>query len=227
MEKAIMSESWKSSMHLVWRRTRWITLSIAALVLGVGLWWLGLGAGEDLLLFNGWKGTWADTFFRWATRLGEEHPYIALGVVFFFWRRRDFFWIPVAAVIVTLTSYFAKSWFQAPRPGAHHDESWFHALILVDGVRPLTGATSLPSGHTLSAFALAVFMTYLIPLKRGTWMVALLLAVLVGASRVYLVQHFLRDVLLGMVVGLIIGWFLALAHRRYLSSRGSGSSAIN
>jgi membrane-associated phospholipid phosphatase len=183
----------------------------------VSLWIVvGIKPGSDLSWFNDWKGTWIDYVFIYGTKLGEEHSYILIMLILFFGRRKDVLWIPLIGIIVTIISFLGKQFFREPRPGAFATEPWFaDRIILVDGIQPLTGLTSFPSGHTMSAFALACFIIYLFPLRRVWIFVVFGLAVLVGLSRVYLVMHFLRDVLTGSIIGVIVGLVLAYLHSKY------------
>lgn len=57
---------------------------------------------------------------------------------------------------------------------------------------------SFPSGHTTTAFATAVALSYFMPRWSGRFMV---LALLVGISRLILEEHYLSDVLAGAVLG--------------------------
>ena len=60
--------------------------------------------------------------------------------------------------------------------------------------------TSFPSGHTVTAFALATAFSFLNP----RWSVpAFLGAAMIGLSRVVLTAHYLSDVIAGAVVGVI------------------------
>lgn len=72
---------------------------------------------------------------------------------------------------------------------------------------------SFPSGHTTTAFALAVVLAHFFPGGRALWF---LLAVLVGLSRLYLVEHFLADVVAGAGLGFAVGWAVVwLSNRRW------------
>lgn len=68
---------------------------------------------------------------------------------------------------------------------------------------------SFPSGHTTAAFAFASALWRTAPDK---WMrrTALVCAVLMGLSRLYVGVHYPSDVLVGVLVGLLSGW---LAYR--------------
>jgi undecaprenyl-diphosphatase len=57
---------------------------------------------------------------------------------------------------------------------------------------------SFPSGHATTAFATAVLLTLWYPRWAGVWMV---LAAMVGLSRVVLGSHFPSDVLAGALLG--------------------------
>ena len=62
---------------------------------------------------------------------------------------------------------------------------------------------SFPSGHTITAFAIALSLGHLYPQIEPA---LLLMAASIGASRVLLGMHFLSDVLAGAVFGAGIGW---------------------
>lgn len=214
-----MRKTWGQSIRKVFERVRGLLWSSLLLLLPALYLLVGLEKGRDLIWFNAWRGGWTDPLFLGATRIGEEYVYILLTAYFFFRRRKEVWWIPLTGIAVSIVSFLMKTYFRAPRPGRFAGESWYaDELVLVEGVRPLTGMTSLPSGHTMSAFALAFMITYLIPLRRGAWIPVFVLAVLVGVSRMYLVLHFLPDVVLGMVIGLMVGFVLALWHQRVQSS---------
>lgn len=63
---------------------------------------------------------------------------------------------------------------------------------------------SFPSGHTAASFT-AVIALYLAGEKR-LWKVALVLAILIAFSRLYLYVHYPTDVLGGIITGAIAGY---------------------
>lgn len=71
---------------------------------------------------------------------------------------------------------------------------------------------SFPSGHTTTAFAVAVALAILVP-KVGK--PALLLAGVIGWSRTYVGAHYLGDVVAGMWIGSYVGWLLAMSFRTW------------
>jgi undecaprenyl-diphosphatase len=62
---------------------------------------------------------------------------------------------------------------------------------------------SFPSGHTGAAFAAASALYFC---RNRLWMLAALLAVGMGASRLYLYVHYPTDVLAGALLGVLTGW---------------------
>lgn len=62
---------------------------------------------------------------------------------------------------------------------------------------------SFPSGHTAASFAAvtALFLGW----EKGLWKAALVLAVLIAFSRLYLYVHYPTDILGGIVVGILCG----------------------
>ena len=74
------------------------------------------------------------------------------------------------------------------------------------------GSPSFPSGHTSTAFAAAVVVAALHPRLR--WPV-LVLAALVGLSRIYLGVHFTLDVVAGAALGLAVGLAAARLAKRW------------
>ena len=73
---------------------------------------------------------------------------------------------------------------------------------------------SFPSGHTTTAFAMALIMAYII--NRKAWSVILpLLALLAGYSRVYLAQHFPLIFLQGMCIGIVSAILSLLIYRKF------------
>ena len=85
-----------------------------------------------------------------------------------------------------------------------------HALVGVPG------SPSFPSGHAMSAFAVAGAIAVLAPRLR--WPV-LAVATVIAVARVYLGVHFWLDVLAGAALGMTIGVLIAMAGRRLLATR--------
>ncbi len=80
------------------------------------------------------------------------------------------------------------------------------------GPRFTSGFASFPSGHTTTAFAVAVTLAILVP-KVGK--PAVVMAGIIGWSRAYVGAHYLGDVVTGMWIGSYVGWLLAMSYRTW------------
>lgn len=74
---------------------------------------------------------------------------------------------------------------------------------------------SFPSGHTGSSFASAYIMYRYLPKREG--IAAIVLAALIGLSRLYVGVHYPSDVLTGMMTGIWSGYMAAWAYQRFFA----------
>ena len=101
------------------------------------------------------------------------------------------------------------------KPLLHRARPW----LVVEGLRRMVtpgDAHSFPSGHTCAAFAAAWTWRRQLP-RRWMGRIAVLAAVLMGLSRLYLGVHFPTDVLAGALVGMLSAWIMckALGGRKF------------
>lgn len=88
------------------------------------------------------------------------------------------------------------------------------SLYLIDGVQ-MHAHHSFPSGHSTAAFAFFGFTAILLCGKRPLLQVLLALSAgLVAFSRIYLSQHFLEDILAGMLLGTFFVLAFLIADRK-------------
>lgn len=165
--------------------------------------------GDAIFFFSNHRSHWADLFFRYFTRMGEAAAYfLTLGILLFV-SFRYVATLPLLGLSVGLTSFLFKELFKHDRPYLlFRKMGIFDQINPVDGVVLNGGTNSFPSGHTMSAFALYAFLAFCLPRKGGAGLALFVMALLVGISRVYLVQHFFKDVYLGAVLG--VGIALAI-----------------
>lgn len=155
------------------------------------------------------RSNFGDLFFTYVTKMGEEVMYAIFFVAFLFKKIRYAFLIPLVGVLVAVISYFTKTFFAHDRPLMFLENAGLADQInFVEGVSLYTGQTSFPSGHTMSAFALYGMVAFFISKKKGWGIVLFVMALLIGVSRIYLVQHFFKDVYLGAWFGVAIALIL-------------------
>jgi membrane-associated phospholipid phosphatase len=92
-------------------------------------------------------------------------------------------------------------------------------LYFVPGV-DMNELNSFPSGHTTAAFSLYTLLALLLGRKQYGW-VWVVLATLVGLSRVYLLQHFWMDILAGAMIGTFFSTLLFAAYKTFNSAQSS------
>jgi membrane-associated phospholipid phosphatase len=188
----------------------WFLTGFALFVMFAGFLLLNVEQGDAIMFFNERRTPFGDAFFKAATRLGEGGGYLAVVLLMLFYKFRFAVLVPLLGISVTLTSFIFKSLFAHDRPSLYFRKlGVFDQISPVEGVVLNGGANSFPSGHAMSAFALFAFLAFCLPRKKGAAISLFTLALLVGISRIYLVQHFLKDVYLGAVmgVGIALVWY--------------------
>lgn len=105
-----------------------------------------------------------------------------------------------AGAIAGVLSRSLKLSLQFPRPASVLDPASFHIVG-----NPLT-SLSMPSGHTLTAFAIATALYFSVsPAKRKYAIWLFVLAALAGLARVAVGAHWPADIFAGMSIGLFSG----------------------
>lgn len=133
-------------------------------------------------------------------------PMAVLGLVLsFFKKTRKFGMAVLFAVLVgtLLTNLVMKPLFARPRPYVYYaDNPLFMKWYEFAGAH-IESDKSFPSGHTTAAFEIGVAL-FLVLNKKYSWIFPVFSA-LVGLSRIYLMVHYVTDVLGGVLVGTFAG----------------------
>lgn len=162
---------------------------------------VNLRQGDEVLFLNARHTPLLDSFFKIITKT-VEFPWIIIWMIAAAAVRFRYFVfclisVTLAGAVVQVMKHLL--FYDKLRPAAYFAGQY--ALHFVEGVEPLY-LHSFPSGHTASAFAL--FLSLALCIRHHAASAGLFLAAaLVGFSRMYLLQHFLRDVYAGAIVGLI------------------------
>ncbi len=164
--------------------------------------------GDAILFFSNNRSAFGDFFFKYGTMLGEELMYAFFFFLFLFIRYRYSILVIMTGCVVSIISYVTKEYFRHPRPRTYFSEKgMLEEINAVDGVFMLGAYTSFPSGHTMSAFALYGVIAFIIP-KKYIGLLTIFVAIVIGTSRIYLVQHFVKDVVSGAILGVLIAMTL-------------------
>lgn len=134
-------------------------------------------------------------------------PMAVFGAILILFKKTRKFGMAVlfAVLVGTLcTNLVLKPIFARPRPFIYYaDNPAYMAWYEFAGSHLENAYTSFPSGHTTAAFELGIAM-FLVLNKKYSWIFPVFSA-LVGLSRIYLMVHYVTDVLGGVVVGTFAG----------------------
>ena len=157
------------------------------------------------IIINSSHNNFLDQFFKYITFLGDGRFVFLIALIYLFANKKYGISILISLIINTILIQVLKRvvFSNRFRPSFYfknliEDGSW----NMIDGVE-LYEKFSFPSGHTASIFCLC--MSICIFMKKKYFpLLLVLLAYIVGFSRIYLSQHFLIDVLAGALIGSLI-----------------------
>ena len=144
---------------------------------------------------NGWyPPRWVRLWALWATRAGDGWLWWALGIAILLFGGPER-WVAVGSTALTvgagiLLFRMIKKTTGRRRPHMFKPNCWV-TLLPPDQF-------SFPSGHTITAFAVAVTMSRF---YHDLTAMLLFFAVSIAVSRILLGMHFLSDVLAGVAIG--------------------------
>ncbi len=175
---------------------------------------------------NGWHFAAGDVFFEYYTNMGGGATLIILSLLIAVFNYRKGFLMASSFLLTALVAQSLKRIFDTPRPVLYFKDH-LNKLYLVKGVDMLD-TLSFPSGHSTSAFSIAVVLAYITP-KKHWGLLYLALAILVGYSRMYLSEHFFEDVVGGSVIGVFVTafWVTWIDNRAFIQSPKWNKGLIN
>ena len=148
---------------------------------------------------NRWRAPrWIRIWMIAATRLGDGWVWYGLGLLLLAFGGAQRFAAAGAAGAAAVAGIFLfmglKRLSQRPRPCQIEPHCWSKVLP--------PDQFSFPSGHTMTAFSIALVVSYFYPSLEGA---LFFLAISIALSRIVLGMHFLSDVLAGVVLGVALG----------------------
>lgn len=172
---------------------------------------------ELILFFAAHRTDFLNHFFVFCTHIGEGYVYAVATIAFLFIRYSKALAININVIFVLGVAGILKEFFQHERPVRYFNDLLHQPDLpnYVQGVALHDGwTTSFPSGHTISGFAFYTLLAFFIQ-NKYLKVFCLVLAMLVGISRMYLVQHFLKDVTSGMLTGFLVAVVVYWLHERF------------
>jgi len=148
---------------------------------------------------NSWRAPrWIRFWMLAATRMGDGWLWYSLGAILLAVGGSRGYTAVGAAGCAAILGIFVfkglKKVSHRPRPCEVHPHCWAKVLP--------PDQFSFPSGHTMTAFSIALVVSYFYPTLE--WPLYFL-ALSIGLSRIVLGMHFLSDVLAGALIGTALG----------------------
>ncbi|MDP9146801.1 MAG: phosphatase PAP2 family protein [Acidobacteriota bacterium] len=152
-----------------------------------------------MMWLNHWSAPrWVRYWMTIATRLGDGWIWYGMGaLILLIGGPKRFVAAETAgsaAMAGILVFKALKLLSHRPRPCATTPHCWSKVLP--------PDKFSFPSGHTMSAFSIAIVLSYFYPSLEGA---LFFVASSIAVSRIVLGMHFLSDVLAGVVLGVALG----------------------
>lgn len=149
------------------------------------------------------------------TQLGDASILLSFLIIFIIYAPKIWESLLSASLISVIVSYSLKSIFFVPRPAKIFDTDTF----IIIGKKAI-GFSSLPSGHSITAFTiLTVLLFAFMPKKsiyKALWtFIIITIGLLIAFSRVGVGAHHPLDVIIGSIIGYSSGLLGILINQKY------------
>ncbi|MBN2774076.1 MAG: phosphatase PAP2 family protein [Prolixibacteraceae bacterium] len=184
------------------KRILWFSVPFLIFLVIGGILLIIKNKGDILLALNSVSSPFWDQIFLQVTKIGLGSFIALVGVVLVFYKFR---WSLLVFINLAWTGIFTNLF---KRVFFHMSSRPLHYFYYDDFPRflydaPLSYFNTFPSGHTITIYAICSLLAILVN-RRAVSLVLFLLALLVGFSRVYLLQHFFIDTYFGAVTGIVV-----------------------
>lgn len=170
---------------------------------------------ENILLWiqNNLRNDTLTSFFKLITSLGDGgFIWVIFTIILLLCNKTKKIGIMSAITLILasiMNNLILKEIFERTRP-----------YEVVEGLNSVIGnmnSFSFPSGHTASSFAMATVLYRQLPFKFG--ILAIVLAILIGFSRMYLGVHYPSDVCVGILIGIVSGYITVNFYNKFSNQR--------
>ena len=164
---------------------------------------------EVVLFLQEMRNGFFDFFFGFISFLGEEYVYIIIfAVIYYAYDKKMGEFLAITLGFSATVNTIIKNLVGAPRPFEKYPD-------LVENLRPDTaGGKSFPSGHTQN-FSTVLFSSAFYLKHIKLFYISFVLVLLMMLSRMYLGVHFLEDVAVSAVLGLVVAYGLYKVFNKY------------
>ena len=138
-------------------------------------------------------------FMLLITQLGEETAFLIMALILFWCvDKKSGYYLMAVGFLGTLANQFLKLLFRVPRPWVLDPN-----FTILEQAREAATGYSFPSGHTQSAVGTFGVIGYTV---KNKWLksAAIMIAVLVPLSRMYIGVHTPADVLVSVVLAIVL-----------------------
>ncbi len=175
-----------------------------------------LQKGDIVITINGLRNPLLDSFFIKASSLGNA---ITVAFALLLVLRFRFKWLAVFLLAFAFQIFMVLLFKKGIYAGALRPLLYFRhiglegVLNLVEGVK-IRYVNTFPSGHAATIFYLVSYFALLSRNRTASW-ILMVLGLIVGLSRIYLLQHFYIDVYFGILIGTLSSITAYLIVRKY------------
>lgn len=205
-------------------RSKYFLFTVLVCLTPLALYRLSANSIDTHLFFTGHGNHGLDLFFKYITYLGDALVLLLISILPMYWlgiikERKTWILLVGSFLVSTVVILLSKNiiWPHLMRPSGIIDRD---ALHVISGVS-LHKYKSFPSGHSATIVLFAMFFCQYIHKVYGQVLLGIL-ASIVAFSRVYLSQHFVIDIIAGVVVGIFaVVFVLELLEKGSLRKRTS------
>ena len=210
-----------SRQYRHYRNAVLFSLALCALV---AIFLIIYGKEDSFLVINNYNSPAFDHVFAYWTYLGDGLIWVPLFLYVLIFKREFFIAILASLIICTFLTHFLKR-IVFPEEMRPLLELGKENIRIIDGIT-VHSKNSFPSGHTSTAFTLALLMAFIV--KGNFWVYFFFFFFFfVGYSRIYLAQHFVTDVFAGMVIGIISSYLSLLVYEKWKKRKRPSRTAEN